>query len=682
MNTPPDPTRCSDCGAVKPAAAPCPHCLLQLGLSAAIPERDGTSQPRARPTVPTPDQLTLRFPGLEIQEAIGQGGMGVVYRARHKKLDRLVALKILSPELEHEAAFAERFLREARAMARLDHANIVAVYDFGETEGMCWLLMEHVDGINLRTALQSGAMTPERALAIVPQLCDALQTAHDLGIVHRDIKPENVLLDREGRVKIADFGLAKLSGHESEAHTLTQSDVGMGTLHYSAPEQLRGAHTVDHRADIYSLGVVFYEMLTGQLPIGRFALPSAKMQLDVRLDEVVLRALENEPALRYQQAAEVKTDVQSIRDASPPRAEAAVSALEPQKASTPPAAKADSPAKPSRVRRGSILGGLCIWVAIVNLLLPVVTSWGMVGIVLLVLQGTVWLYLLTRLAPFGPADLPADFRARSRLSRVLRGASFAVCASFGLTGFGAGVESMWEMGTFHYATPTSPERGSVGPWTEEYGDRLMRMLPEYSHEGAEVPELGTPQRERWLRNQLPNPAGTFLIAGIALWLAGICLCWREGRKEWTGIATPLLGTLLFSAYVFALAEMRQSGETATLYGIGGSTIVDGGIADVRATLMERLENSELVVAIGENLVDKRTRSPLARHELIAVRPKQACERWSYAGNGPRRLSPGLVIDLVSGSDAKTAIAWNAGLLHDGDSRGAVWRENIESLFTK
>ena len=172
--------------------------------------------------------------------------------------------------------------------------------------------MEYVHGVNLRQAMQSGGMNPKEALAIVPQICDALQFAHDEGIVHRDIKPENILIDKRGRVKIADFGLAKLLGQEAADQHLTGTQQVMGTLRYMAPEQMEGSKSVDHRADIYSLGVVFYELLTGELPIGRFAPPSKKVQIDVRLDEVVLRALEKEPEQRYQHASEVKTDVQSI----------------------------------------------------------------------------------------------------------------------------------------------------------------------------------------------------------------------------------------------------------------------------------------------------------------------------------------------------------------------------------
>jgi hypothetical protein len=172
--------------------------------------------------------------------------------------------------------------------------------------------MEYVDGVNLRQAIQAGHMDPKQALAIVPQICDALQFAHDEGVVHRDIKPENILIDKRGRVKIADFGLAKLLGQEAADHSLTATQQVLGTLRYMSPEQLEGTKTVDHRADIYSLGVVFYELLTGELPIGRFAAPSKKVEIDVRLDEVVLRALEKEPEQRYQHASEVRTDIDKI----------------------------------------------------------------------------------------------------------------------------------------------------------------------------------------------------------------------------------------------------------------------------------------------------------------------------------------------------------------------------------
>ena len=194
----------------------------------------------------------------------------------------------------------------------LNHPNIVGIYDSGKAGGYFYFVMEYLDGVNLRQAMRSGELKSAEALKIVPQICEALQFAHDEGIVHRDIKPENILLDKKGRVKIADFGLAKLLGKTAPDVSLTGTQQVMGTMHYMAPEQLEGARDVDHRADIYSLGVTFYEMLTGELPIGRFAAPSKKVQIDVRLDEVVLRSLEKEPEQRYQHASEIKTEMEAI----------------------------------------------------------------------------------------------------------------------------------------------------------------------------------------------------------------------------------------------------------------------------------------------------------------------------------------------------------------------------------
>ena len=271
-----------------------------------------TVAPRMRPAAPYLESLAAQLPQLEILEHLGQGGMGVVYKARQRHLNRVVAVKILPPSLGEASAFTERFTREAQALAQLNHPNIVQVYDFGQTDEFFYFVMEYVEGSNLRALIRDGKLKPEETLKIVPQICEALQFAHDQGIVHRDIKPENILIDKKGRVKIADFGLAKLLGRAPDELSLTGSGQLMGTLGYMAPEQLRQSNAVDHRADIYSLGVVFYEMLTGQLPIGRFDPPSKMAQVDVRLDEVVLRALASEPDRRYQRANDVKTDVEAI----------------------------------------------------------------------------------------------------------------------------------------------------------------------------------------------------------------------------------------------------------------------------------------------------------------------------------------------------------------------------------
>jgi len=278
---------------------------------------------------PAVEELAPLFPQFEILELIGKGGMGAVYKARQRELERIVALKILPPGIGGTAGFPDRFAREAKALAKLNHPGIVTIHEFGQRDGLCFIVMEHVDGVNLRQLMQTGRISPREALAIVPQICDALQFAHDRGIVHRDIKPENILLDRLGRVKVADFGLAKLVGGEDlpeTAETLAGTDfteVGkvMGTPAYMAPEQLENPLEVDHRADIYALGVVFYQMLTGELPGKDLQPPSRKVRIDVRLDEIVLQALEQKPEQRFQQASVMKTRVEAADlDASdPPR---------------------------------------------------------------------------------------------------------------------------------------------------------------------------------------------------------------------------------------------------------------------------------------------------------------------------------------------------------------------------
>ena len=346
---------CPQCGASLKESAPaglCPNCLMSLNLKTETVFTDDT--PAAQPPLP-PDQIAPHFPQLEILECLGRGGMGVVYKARQKTLNRLAALKLLAPERVPDAKFAERFTREAQALAALNHPNIVTIHDFGQAGGFYYLLMEFVDGVNLRHLLRARKFTPEEALAVVPPLCDALQFAHDRGIVHRDIKPENLLLDKSGRVKVADFGIAKMLGDDGRAGTplpsganigdragragtplpagASQSTGGahgvtrptseptpsaltggqsVGTPGYSAPEQKIDAQRVDSRADIYSLGVVFYEMLTGELPGQRLEPPSRKVHIDVRLEEIVLRAVETQPELRFQQVSEVKTCVETI----------------------------------------------------------------------------------------------------------------------------------------------------------------------------------------------------------------------------------------------------------------------------------------------------------------------------------------------------------------------------------
>ncbi len=309
-----EPRICPECNAQIPTDAPpgvCPYCALRAGLrweNATRPD-----DPPNRSTPLAPEELSQRLPELDDFELIGPGGMGTVYKARHRELDRPVAVKVLHAHLQQDPSFEERFVREARTMARLDHPNIVRVYDFGNREGINYLVMEFVDGVTLRQTMAAGGLSPSEALAMVPRICEALQYAHDQGVVHRDVKPENILLDRSGVLKIADFGLALLTGPSTETR-LTQTAQVMGTPQYMAPEQIEHPGDVDHRADIYSLGVIFYEMLTGELPVGRFPAPSQRVDVDIRLDQVVLRTLEKEPRLRYQKASDLGSEVESLSD--------------------------------------------------------------------------------------------------------------------------------------------------------------------------------------------------------------------------------------------------------------------------------------------------------------------------------------------------------------------------------
>ncbi len=304
--TPPEGT-CPRCDRKLPADSPsqlCPYCLL------AAETGDPTSPwTGGLPIeVPEPTELQPFFEALEIRSLIGRGGMGAVYRAHQPSLGRDVALKILLPEIAATEGFTDRFLREARALARLGHPNVVAVYDHGTAGPYAFLVMELVEGINLRELMAGDRLPPEEALRIVPQLCDALQFAHARGVVHRDIKPENILIDEAGGVKITDFGLAKL-GESDDKLGRTGTRQVMGTVHYMAPEQIERPREVDHRADLYSLGVVFYELLTGELPLGRFSPPSKKAGTNRQVDHVVLKSLEKEPDKRYSSAEEVRSDL-------------------------------------------------------------------------------------------------------------------------------------------------------------------------------------------------------------------------------------------------------------------------------------------------------------------------------------------------------------------------------------
>lgn len=263
--------------------------------------------------MPLPEELQAMLPkGHYIVEGfLGHGGMGAVYKGLQMPLGRPVAIKILRKGMGEKYDYEERFRREAYAMAALTHPNIVRVFDFGDAGAdYLFISMELVEGGDLFDFIHTGKMTPELALKFIPQICDGLQFAHEHGIVHRDIKPANIMLTSDDCVKIMDFGLAK--NFDSHTSFMTQSGMGMGTADYAAPEQYVVTKDLDHRADIYSLGVLMYQMLTGQLPRGMWKPPSTRVAIDPRMDQVVARAMEPERKDRYQSVSEIKEVISGI----------------------------------------------------------------------------------------------------------------------------------------------------------------------------------------------------------------------------------------------------------------------------------------------------------------------------------------------------------------------------------
>jgi serine/threonine protein kinase len=271
-----------------------------FGAGRSKPSR-GTWQP------PSPEQLQGDFPQYEIRGILGRGGMGAVYKGWQRSLDRFVAIKILPPDFDDGVSgFTERFKREAKAMAHLKHPGIVAVHDAGTTSGgLLYFVMECIEGTDVQKLVtERGRIEPGEALRITGAVCAALAYAHGHGVIHRDIKPSNVMIEADGDVKIADFGLAKSTAPETTL--LTMSNITMGTLDYMPPEALQDAAHADHRADIFAVGVMLYQMLTGKLPRGKYIAPSRLVPgLDKRMDRIVDRALQPERTARYASAGEM-----------------------------------------------------------------------------------------------------------------------------------------------------------------------------------------------------------------------------------------------------------------------------------------------------------------------------------------------------------------------------------------
>lgn len=280
-----------------------------------IPDADDhLTTPVSTPVGPATRASVTSFDNYDVIETLGTGGMGRVLRARHRLMEREVAIKTLRGELNPGPALADRFKQEARALAALDHENIVKVYDFGQTrEGVLFLVMELVSGSTLRGKLRGGALPFKEAVSLMRQICAGLGKAHAAGIVHRDLKPENILIGADGRARVADFGLAITHRADAPAQ---HAEGPAGTVVYMAPEQKNGA-AITQATDVYALGLIFYELLTGRVPEGVFELPSSITGCPKQVDQILRRCLQAEPSQRYSNAAQIDDALSRCDPAAP-----------------------------------------------------------------------------------------------------------------------------------------------------------------------------------------------------------------------------------------------------------------------------------------------------------------------------------------------------------------------------
>ncbi len=306
-------------------------------------------------TPPELDEIAALLPAYEVLSLIAKGGMGAVYHARQISLDRDVAIKILPRHFGNDAEFRASFEAEAKSMAKLNHPNLVAIYDFGQIDGMLYIIMEMVQGKSLYYSCYGQIIDPTETIRIVSAICDGLAHAHENGILHRDIKPANILLTPKAVPKISDFGLAR-PVNDGESETV------FGTPGYTAPEVIHNPSAVDESTDIYSVGAILYQMLTGDLPEETYVPASALVECDPRFDEIILKAMHPDPAMRYRSADAMATALRAINSTSAP-ATTESPASSPQPVSQPvpqPTSRPSTPPTPTPTRKSPVARNLVI----------------------------------------------------------------------------------------------------------------------------------------------------------------------------------------------------------------------------------------------------------------------------------------------------------------------------------